>query len=701
MAKLKAVFLILMPLFCLGQEEHYNWFFGTGAGLDFSGGAPVAVAGSPISTTESCASISDANGNLLFYTNGVNVWDASHTVMPNGNGLMGNESSQCMIIPKPGSTSIYYVFTTDAPQGAIMDGLRYSEVDMTLNGGMGDVSILKNVSLNLQNGEWITAVADNNCNDIWVLTHGYGSNSSFLAYRVSSAGVNPTPVSTNLGLSITGGIDIIGVMKPKTIGDTIAMTLPHYDKSIRFIEFNRSTGVATSINTIYTAPGSERAYGIEFSRSGKVFYACDFLGDLYQYDADAVNVAATRTFIGGLTVSGELGQLQLAPNDKIYFGTNIFAGAASSIGVINNPETLGAGCNMVINGVSLGAATQIYGLPWHYNKDLIFGQSPGLILGNDTMLCEGSQIELSVGVGSVNNYLWSDGSTDSTLMVDSLGIYWVEVQAGGCDPVRDSIVVNYDTTAINQQVVNADGCSPVSANFTGSSVGGAIAEWFWDLGDGSLDTGQTVSHVYTNPGNYNISLKAQTIHNCLVTAPQLSTVEVFQGPTAMFDYTPGSGIKPGDDVWFEDMSVGNIANWFWYLGDGNKSDSAQFTYNYQFEDSYLVTLIVTDSMGCTDTATSIVVVEGNSIFVPNAFTPNGDGKNDVFFAVVPNSNTRIQLQVFDRWGALIWEGGNGDQWSGNFNGHPAKSDVYVWKATITNDATTEVKELVGHIILLR
>ena len=131
--------LLLFSLSTYAQHEADKWYFGVNAGLDFFGGPPVAIYGGAMATTEGCATISDNNGNLLFYTDGVTVWNRNHQVMPNGTGLMGGISStqSSICIPLPGSTLIYYLFTVAEIGGP--NGFRYSIVDMSLQGGNGDV----------------------------------------------------------------------------------------------------------------------------------------------------------------------------------------------------------------------------------------------------------------------------------------------------------------------------------------------------------------------------------------------------------------------------------------------------------------------------------------------------------------------------------------------------------------------------------
>ena len=181
-----------------GQEGNI-WYFGQNAGLDFNSGAPVALTDGQLNTLEGCATISDQNGALLFYTDGMTVYDRNHGIMPNGTGLVGNNSStqSSIIVGKPMSVDIYYIFTIDGTTGGGI-GLHFSEVDMTLNGGLGDVNSIKNVMLFPYGCEKVTAVKHQNGTDFWIVSRLENSN-EYHSYLLSSSGVNTTPVVTNIG----------------------------------------------------------------------------------------------------------------------------------------------------------------------------------------------------------------------------------------------------------------------------------------------------------------------------------------------------------------------------------------------------------------------------------------------------------------------------------------------------------------------
>ena len=188
---------LLISTISNAQKEANIWHFGEFAGLDFNSGAPFALTNGALNTLEGCATIADNIGNLLFYTDGNRVWNKNHVQMPNGFALMGNSSStqSAVIVQKPGSSNIYYIFTVpfqDQPN----IGLRYSIVDMNLDGGLGDITT-KNIFLYSYLTEKLTAVRHANDCDVWVIAHEYESN-AFIVYLLDNSGVNAGPVS-NVG----------------------------------------------------------------------------------------------------------------------------------------------------------------------------------------------------------------------------------------------------------------------------------------------------------------------------------------------------------------------------------------------------------------------------------------------------------------------------------------------------------------------
>jgi len=193
------LFLIISTTVHAQPQRTYHWYFGGGAGIDFSSGQAVADTNGQVNTWDGCATMSDENGNLLFYTDGSTVWNRNHQIMPNGTGLMGHWSSHqnSLIVPKPKDPRIYYIFTTDAWENNFQNGLRYSVVDMSLDNGLGAVTT-KNILLVAQTHEQLAATYHANCKDIWVITHKRDEE-KFYAYLVTENGVSTTPVITEIG----------------------------------------------------------------------------------------------------------------------------------------------------------------------------------------------------------------------------------------------------------------------------------------------------------------------------------------------------------------------------------------------------------------------------------------------------------------------------------------------------------------------
>ena len=251
------IFLLLASLNCVGQGQSWYWYFGYGAGVNFpSGGAPVAVTNGQTNTLEGVATISDAAGNLLFYTDGSTVWNKLHAVMCNGTGLLGNGSStqSGVIVPKPGSPNVYYLFSVALYNG----GFRYSEIDMNLCATNGSVTV-KNFFLYQNNSEKCTAVRHCNGTDIWVISHDGATG--FRSYLVTAAGVNTTPTVTNVGSNNPS--PGIGYLKASFNGAKLAYGV-YINGFLEILDFNNSTGVVSNPITINNAAFSQ-AYGVEFS----------------------------------------------------------------------------------------------------------------------------------------------------------------------------------------------------------------------------------------------------------------------------------------------------------------------------------------------------------------------------------------------------------------------------------------------------
>jgi len=344
------------------QKQANIWYFGQRAGLDFNTAQPVALTNSMMTTDEGCATVADENGKLLFYTNGINVWNRNHRQMPNGYKLMGHRSStqSAIIVPKPGSHNFYYIFTTDLQSQAY--GLRYSLVDMNRRDGLGDV-MDKNIFKISPIAEKITAVKHQNNRDYWVLVHKWNSD-AFIAYLITDKGVSIDPVVTNIGTTYKGkGSAAIGCMKASPDGRKIGVAVWRDFNRFEVFDFDNATGKLSNKITIEPYP---EAYGLEFSPDGSKLYGttngiAGVEPQLWQFNLRAGNKLAINSsaILIATSTSDKIGALQLAPNGKIYVARQ----DQTYLGVIHLPNAGGWSCRYVDQGVSLGERKCKLGLP--------------------------------------------------------------------------------------------------------------------------------------------------------------------------------------------------------------------------------------------------------------------------------------------------------------------------------------------------
>lgn len=375
MKKLITALFILFSCFNYAQGEANNWYFGYRAGINFNNGAANAVSGSQIYTNEGCATFSKPNGDLLFYTDGIKVWDKNNMVMPNGTNLLGNPSStqSAIIVPHPGNTNRFFIFTVGAndydKDGNLVkstDGLNYYTVDMSANAGLGDV-IAGPVDLsNGKNASWtekVTSVQGAECNTFWVISL---VNNTFISYKIDDTGLITSPVISTVNYFET---DPRGYLKASPNGKKIATAAQGNRGNLLLYSFNDMTGEVANdgkilISDIYN---DGEPYGVEFSPKSTKLYCATYnydrnLNNLFQFDLENSNIPSSKYLIKSQT--GFRGALQLAPNGKIYATVPPdYYNGTRYLDAINLPDELGANCDYNQNAIDLGSGRAMQGLP--------------------------------------------------------------------------------------------------------------------------------------------------------------------------------------------------------------------------------------------------------------------------------------------------------------------------------------------------
>ncbi len=369
--------------------QHYSnrnkvWTFGRQAGLDFTSGTPIPISSKIYHTsyTEGCASVCDTAGNLLFYTDGKKVYNKNNTIMPSGTSIVPfqtySTSQAALIIPVIGSDFRYYLFSLQEVGGTDTTTcqLSYCVVDMTLDGGLGDIvpsSI--GTTLNQWMSEKMIAIPGDNHN-IWLLTHKRDT-AIFLSYEITSAGINTTPVISTVGQFSGLWGYAYGVMKVSPDWTKVVcqnmVKYPMDSGCTELYDFNRATG---GVSNCVVLDSAKYQYGAEFSPDNTKLYASVNKGtdnmDIFQYDLSFGTISAiqaSRTLVHTVTTCGS-SDLKLGPDNKIYLaGRDDSTDAAGKeysryLDCITKPNLPGTACGYISQALKLPDTAGIYiGLP--------------------------------------------------------------------------------------------------------------------------------------------------------------------------------------------------------------------------------------------------------------------------------------------------------------------------------------------------
>lgn len=384
--------MLLLQLFLgfilIAQNQNNNWKFGhNGAGLNFEECSTTILTDgiSNLLPFEGQSSISDSlTGELLLYTDGYNIYDASNNIMLNGDAAgLSNTMTQNIIIKKPGSNNIFYVFTPDVQCGTIQNinypnafGLNYAVVDMSLNNGLGQVVSKFNPLKDTCNCEKLTAVYHSNGHDIWLIGHEYRNN-KFFAYLITSSGISTTPVFSSVGpihltwqIGIEGNsnFDAIGELKASPDGTKLAYTT-YYNGITGIVDFDRSSGIISNSIELQIPAGG---YGVSFSPNGLMLYITGVdtshssmqyptNGSIYQFDISSSDLTTIQNSFTTIynDPNGAFRSLKLSPKGELIVsrgnGTNY-------LGLIESPNNPGASCNYIHDGVHLNGLEGRWGL---------------------------------------------------------------------------------------------------------------------------------------------------------------------------------------------------------------------------------------------------------------------------------------------------------------------------------------------------
>jgi len=335
----------------------------------------------------------------------------------------------------------------------------------------------------------------------------------------------------------------------------------------------------------------------------------------------------------------------------------------------------------------------------------VFPEINPQITADTTSICLGQSTTLHAtgGVGSAQ-FTWqpSSGINDTTtadpvVSPDTTTTYYVTVQEAICSE-RDSItILVHPTPQADYFASQSSGCAGIAVSFIDNSEGSTAL--VWDFGDGSpVSNEDNPVHVFGTPGSYDVTLTAYGAGGCN-TSTTLTTVTVSDTSFADFTSDPTdteSLVLPDGSINFTDLSA-NAVGWLWDFGDGKTSSEQSPAHNYQAAGEYTVSLSVINQDGCISTVShGPYLVVNPTLFIPNVFSPNGDGLYDQF-DIIYNGVETYNLNVYDRWGKKMFSAdAPTERWDGTNNGGAtAPEGVYYYQITVGT------KSYQGDVTLIR
>lgn len=466
MKNFSPLLLLFFALNVFSQKEANFWYFGENAGLDFNSGVPVAISDGKLNTLEGCSSISNSDGELLFYSDGTILYNKNHEIMTFVGGIKaenlgGNPSStqSALFVPNPVDENIYYLFTVGTnyvgTTGVANPGFNFYTItiDPAVNGGLGTItggptnlaiSPTTGFDLSIAWSEKVTAV-QGGCDSIWILSV---VQNQIYAYEISASGVNfENPVVSDLNYT---PLDKRGYLKVSPDGKKIALAdfnasgSSSGNGSLVLFNFNDQTGEVDYNGNILTSPLSDGdPYGVEFSQQSNKLYTSTYDGEnkIFQFDLTEVDVAATKRLI--ISQTGYRSALQLAPDGKIYnsIPENNFLGA------IENPNDDADDIRYAENAISLGSARATQGLPPFIQSffspvNIVSSLDSSIVLSSKTQkVCIDEVLvmepEIEETIGSTFQYFWTkEGDSSVNIKTRSIsidnnnlgsGIYYLEI----------------------------------------------------------------------------------------------------------------------------------------------------------------------------------------------------------------------------------------------------------------------------------
>lgn len=694
------------PIYATARVQVYNddsttaniWYFGDGAGIDFNEEDGLDPPPRSITTAHGMnapagtSTISDANGDVLFYSNGSRVWNRENNVMPNGTEIGGDSTATqaVIIVPIPGDETLYYLFTTQEVYGENTFELKYSLVDMKEDNGRGDV-IIKDVTLFTRSTEKIAALEGGG--GFWLLSHEYGNN-SFRVYPITDEGVG-APIISSAGAIHSFNDPLSGQagMKFSADGERIAVALIEGTEDyVELFDFDPITGEVAEfeyrIDLNEGGGGNDEVYDVHFSPGGvKLFATLNNRnagspgGRVLEYRVDSLSTEATRqaskmNIADGLNLNVNFGQIQTGPDGQLYLAVETPgnpAGSAfvSSIAAIDDTLRV-SGLNP--QAVILTTGNSRLGLPNFVQNNANPQMEPSMSAPDLT--CVEERIEMtSSGTSDIDEFLWSiTNQADNSTVFSAVGMdtaYTFPQGQGGIFNISVNITnrCGFDTTLV-QEIQVLDIPAPPTVPQAISVCEGMTFPL--DAIQGQ-PTSPNLSFEWTNSQGEIVS----TSRNYTITQPEIYTVtitniagcmssaEIFAGPPFEIEL-PEAAIVCQNDPLTLDPNV-TATNYIWTVinpdnsrttlpnqrrADVNTSQPGVFNYIVSIEDPI--------TPGCFVNDTTLVTVNALAQATLGTVSNPACGNTDGSFEFNITTTGNYSYTVTGNSNGVVAQGSNTD-----------------------------------------
>ncbi len=739
-------------------QEGSKWYFGGNAGLDFSNNPPSPITDGKLNTPEGTSAIANSKGQLLFYSDGITIYNKDGEVMQcfelaNCVPLKGspNSTQSVLIVPQPtcrGCEYLFNVFTTSDINGEKL--LTVSVVDMRRNNGKGMI-IEQNTTLQTPTTERIVSARNDVDSTYWVISHDYGTN-KFRIFHATPGGLVETS-SPELGMVHDSPNEAEGYMKfssPDSASGQrrLAVIIPGPPQNyVELFNFNDSTGVLTYDKTIDLGPAPPIAYGIEFSPTGEKMYI-SFQGEngtnsyLKQYDLTLPDSLLTETAITiDSSANRKYGALQFGPDGRIYMAIE----GSEYLAVIGEPEGNSlTGVDYERDGVNLGGKNSQLGLPnmvqdftqessgpgfeangFCTNEPTTFEASPICqpiedmyswdFLGNGSFTAPSKEQKATYTYTQPGTYMVAMRATNKckdTTVIQEVTIYETPPQidlgpdkdtCGAYVPLDMKVTAEvyawihrgrvvsrektYRATATGRYIAvafngpqgdcfSADtleitlrrppafSIGPDTTLCRDSSVVLSVGserwiEFNWSTGE------QTRDITVGQPGSYFVIVKDR--NDCF----NSDTIQVGELPSPILNLAPEYVIciPDGQSVTLDARGQGVLEYEWQPSGDTTQTISVNLEGTY--------TVQATNNDGCvTEQSTNVVDKCEPRFFIPDAFTPDGEGHNEIL-EIFGAYYTNFSMRIYNRWGEVIYATNNlEDRWDGTYKGLKVQPGSY-------------------------